>query len=45
VGEESIVGLFCASAVDLEPLRALLERAAVLDPEGCQVIRWSFVKH
>ena len=44
VGEERIVGLFCASAVELEPLRAALERGGNAVPEGCQVIRWSFVK-
>lgn len=44
VGEERIVGLFCASAVELEPLRAALERGSSAVPEGCQVTRWSFVK-
>ncbi|HEY6907941.1 MAG TPA: zf-HC2 domain-containing protein [Myxococcales bacterium] len=44
VGEERIVGLFCAAPVDLEPLRAALERGGSAVPEGCQVTRWSFVK-
>jgi len=44
VGEERIVGLFCASAIELEPLRAALERSALSIPDGCQVTRWSFVK-
>ncbi|HET7786144.1 MAG TPA: zf-HC2 domain-containing protein [Myxococcales bacterium] len=44
VGEERIVGLFCASPVELEPLRASLERPPLAVPEGCQVTRWSFVK-
>ena len=43
-GEEHIVGLFCASPVELEPLRAGLERGDLQVPEGCQVTRWSFVK-
>lgn len=44
VGEERIVGLFCAAPVELEPLRAALERGGSAVPEGCQVTRWSFVK-
>jgi len=44
VGEERIVGLFCPSPVELEPLRVQLERGAFLSPSGCQVTRWSFVK-
>jgi hypothetical protein len=44
VGEERIVGLFCSSPVDLEPLRLKLERGISLAPDGCQVTRWSFVK-
>lgn len=44
VGEERIVGLFCSSPVELEPLRARLERGAFAAPRGCEVIRWSFVK-
>jgi hypothetical protein len=44
VGEERIVGLFCSSPVELEPLRVQLERGIPLDPDGCQVTRWSFVK-
>jgi len=44
VGEERIMGLFCSSPVELEPLRIQLERGGPLAPEGCQVTRWSFVK-
>jgi hypothetical protein len=44
VGEERIVGIFCQSAVELEPLRAHLERGALVLPDGCQETRWSFVK-
>jgi hypothetical protein len=44
VGEERILGLFCSSPLELEPLRAQLERAAFVAPRGCEVIRWSFVK-
>jgi hypothetical protein len=44
VGEERIVGLFCSSPVDLEPLRVQLERGDASVPSGCQVTRWSFVK-
>lgn len=44
VGAERIVGLFCASPVELEPLRAALARGGNAVPEGCQVTRWSFVK-
>ena len=44
VGEERIVGLSCASAVELEPLRQQLEHGDPSIPEGCQVTRWSFVK-
>jgi Domain of unknown function (DUF4384)/Putative zinc-finger len=44
VGEERIVGLFCASPVELEPLRVQVERGEIPAPGGCQVTRWSFVK-
>lgn len=44
LGEERIVGLFCSSPVELEPLRVQLERGGSFTPDGCQVIRWSFVK-
>jgi len=44
VGEERIVGLFCSSPLELEPLRVQLERGISLAPDGCQVTRWSFVK-
>jgi hypothetical protein len=45
-GEERLLGIFCASAVELEPIRLALERgqdAAPL-PADCQGLRWSFVK-
>ena len=45
VGEERVVGLFCSAPVELEPLRQGLERGLDSIPEGCQVTRWSFVKH
>jgi hypothetical protein len=44
VGEERIIGLFCSSAIELEPLRLQLERGDPAIPHGCQVTRWSFVK-
>ena len=44
VGVERIVGLFCSSPVELEPLRVQLERGGASVPEGCQETRWSFVK-
>lgn len=44
VGEERILGLFCSSAIELEPLRLQLERGDPAIPDGCQVTRWSFVK-
>jgi len=44
VGEEKIVGLFCASPVELDPLRARLEQGGIEIPDGCQVTQWSFVK-
>jgi len=45
-GEERLLGLFCASPVELEPIRQALERGqdgAPL-PADCQGLRWSFVK-
>jgi len=45
-GEERLLGIFCGSAVELEPIRTALERgtdAAPL-PADCQGLRWSFVK-
>ena len=45
-GEERLLGIFCGSAVELEPIRQALERgqdAAPL-PADCQGLRWSFVK-
>jgi Domain of unknown function (DUF4384) len=44
LGEERIVGVFCSSPVELEPLRAGLERGGFSFPDSCQVTRWSFVK-
>jgi len=44
VGEERIVGLFCSSPVELEPLSVQLERGGAPAPDGCQVTRWGFVK-
>jgi len=44
VGEERIIGLLCASPVELEPLRLQLEQGGPTIPDGCQVTRWSFVK-
>ena len=44
VGKETIVGLFCAGPVDLNPLRAALERGSFSAPDGCRETRWSFVK-
>ena len=45
LGEETLLGLLCISPVELEPVRQGLERGPVQLPEGCQVSRWSFVKH
>ena len=45
-GEERLLGIFCASPVELEPIRLGLERGqdgAPL-PADCQGLRWSFVK-
>jgi hypothetical protein len=43
-GEERIVGLFCSSPVELEPVRARLESGRAHVPDGCQGVQWSFVK-
>jgi hypothetical protein len=43
-GEEKILGLFCSSAVELEPVLAALQSGNAFVPDGCQVTRWSFVK-
>ena len=45
-GEERLLGIFCAAPVELEPIRAALERAedAAPLPAECQGLRWSFVK-
>jgi hypothetical protein len=40
IGKERIVALFCRSPIDLEPVRAHSDRV----PDGCQVVRWEFVK-
>lgn len=46
IGEERLLGIFCAAPVELEPIRAALERAedAAPLPAECQGLRWSFVK-
>jgi len=46
IGEEQLLGIFCASAVELEPIREALERGrgAASLPADCQGLRWSFVK-
>jgi hypothetical protein len=45
-GEERLLGIFCASAVELEPVRQSLEQGhgASPLPADCQGLRWSFVK-
>ena len=45
-GQERLLGIFCASAVELEPIREALERGhdASSLPADCQGLRWSFVK-
>jgi hypothetical protein len=45
-GEERLLGLFCASPVELEPIRQALERGhdGTSLPADCQGLRWSFVK-
>jgi hypothetical protein len=45
-GEERLLGLFCASPVELEPIREALERGheAASLPADCQGVRWGFVK-
>ena len=46
MGEERIWALLCREPVELEPLRAQLERGRdeALHSEGCRVIPWRFVK-
>jgi len=46
IGEERLLALFCASPVELEPVRLALEQAqdAAPLPPDCQGLRWSFVK-
>ncbi|MCA1827385.1 MAG: DUF4384 domain-containing protein [Myxococcales bacterium] len=43
-GEERIVGVFCERPFDAEALRAALEQGNFSEPDGCKVVRWSFVK-
>jgi len=45
-GEERVLGLFCSSAVELEPVRLALQQSgdAAPLPSDCQGLRWSFVK-
>jgi hypothetical protein len=45
VGEERVLGLFCDGPVELEPVRAAIERSGdASPPPGCEVTRWRFVK-
>ncbi|HET7825489.1 MAG TPA: hypothetical protein VFK90_09145 [Anaeromyxobacter sp.] len=46
VGEERVWALFCPAPIELEPVRARLERggAAAALPEECGVTSWRFVK-
>lgn len=44
VGEERITALFCDAPIELEPVRASLEKGSLHLPAGCQVARWNFVK-
>lgn len=45
VGEERVLGLFCDGPVELEPVRAAIERSGdAAAPPGCEVTRWRFVK-
>jgi hypothetical protein len=44
VGQERVVGLFCSSPVELEPLRVRLENGIAAFPHECQVTQWTFVK-
>ena len=44
VGEERVVGLFCSTPIDLEALRARLEKGSAAFPHECQVTQWTFVK-
>jgi hypothetical protein len=45
-GEERLLGIFCTSAVELEPIRRALEQGQDASPlpADCQGLRWSFVK-
>lgn len=43
-GAETVVGIFCARPVALEPLRAALERGKLALPDGCEGDRWTFIK-
>ena len=45
-GEERLLGIFCASPVELEPIRLGLEQGqdGIPLPADCQGLRWSFVK-
>ena len=44
VGDERILALFCQEPVELEPLRNELAQGRLEVPEGCEVVRWGFVK-
>lgn len=45
-GEERLLGIFCGSAVELEPIRQALQRGEDASPlpADCKGLRWSFVK-
>jgi hypothetical protein len=45
-GEERLLGIFCGTPVELEPIRVSLERGQDVSPlpADCQGLRWSFVK-
>ncbi|HEY1333126.1 MAG TPA: DUF4384 domain-containing protein [Myxococcaceae bacterium] len=45
-GEERLLGIFCGTPVELEPIRVALERGQDASPlpADCQGLRWSFVK-
>jgi hypothetical protein len=45
VGEERVLGLFCDGPIELEPVRAAIERSGdAAAPPGCEVTRWRFEK-
>jgi hypothetical protein len=47
LGNEQLLGIFCSSAVELEPIRRgleTLEPGSAAIPAGCQTAQWSFEK-